>query len=290
MSVLDVLLEQLDLEQIETNLFRGVSMPMGGPRVFGGQVIGQALIAASRTVEGRLCHSLHGYFLRPGDPSLPIVYDVDRIRDGRSFTTRRVVAIQKGEAIFNMSTSFQVHEEGLSHQFDMPDVPPPEECADESEAFLARMAEMPESMQRMMQERPIEMRRVEPFNFADPQKRPPYQHAWLRASSKLPDDPALHQCILAYASDMGILSTCTLPHGMSFMSGLMTASLDHAMWFHRPFRVDDWILFAQDSPVSGGSRGFNRGTMFTRDGTLIASVAQEGLIRLVRQAPPGGDG
>ena len=281
MTILDVLLDQLDLEQIETNLFRGItSSSMGGPRLFGGHVIGQALIAASRTVEERPCHSLHGYFLRPGDPSLPIVYDVDRIRDGKSFTTRRVVAIQKGEAIFNMAASFQVIEEGLSHQFEMPDVPPPDECADESEAWQARLAEMPEEMRRMAHERPIEMRRVEPFNMANPEKRPPYQHAWLRASTRLPDDPALHQCILAYASDMGILSTCTLPHGMSFMSGLMTASLDHAMWFHRPFRVDEWVLFAQDSPVASGSRGFNRGMMFTRDGTLIASVAQEGLIRL----------
>ena len=281
MSELDVLLEQLDLEQIEVNLFRGISSSMGGPRVFGGQVIGQALIAASRTVEERPCHSLHGYFLRPGDPSLPIVYDVDRIRDGKSFTTRRVVAIQKGEAIFNMSASFQVTEEGLNHQFEMPDVPPPEECQDESEAWEAVRADLPEPMQRMSRERPIEMRRLEPFNMVNPKKRPPYQHVWLRARNALPDDPALHKCILAYASDMGILSTCTLPHGRSFMSGLMTASLDHAMWFHRPFRVDEWILFAQDSPVSGGSRGFNRGMMFTRDGTLIASVAQEGLIRLV---------
>ena len=281
MSELDVLLEQLDLEQIEVNLFRGISSSMGGPRVFGGQVIGQALIAASRTVEARPCHSLHGYFLRPGDPSLPIVYDVDRIRDGKSFTTRRVVAIQKGEAIFNMSASFQVVEEGLNHQFEMPDVPPPEECQDESEAWEEMRADLPEHMQRMTRERPIEMRRLEPFNMVKPKKRPPYQHVWLRARNALPDDPALHQCILAYASDMGILSTCTLPHGMSFMSGLMTASLDHAMWFHRPFRVDEWILFAQDSPVSGGSRGFNRGMMFSRDGTLIASVAQEGLIRLI---------
>lgn len=281
MGVLDVLLDQLDLEQIETNLFRGYSTAMGPPRVFGGQVIGQALIAAARTVEGRPCHSLHGYFLRPGDPAVPIVYDVDRIRDGKSFTTRRVVAIQKGEAIFNMSTSFQVDEQGLSHQFEMPDVPAPEDCIDEAEAFKDRIAEMPEGMQNMMRERPIEMRRVEPHNFVNPEKRPPYQHAWLRAASKLPDDPALHQCILAYASDMGILSTCTLPHGKSFMSGLMTASLDHAMWFHRAFRADEWILFAQDSPASGGSRGFNRGMMFSQDGTLIASVAQEGLIRMV---------
>lgn len=281
MTVLDVLLKQLDLEQIETNLFRGISDSLGGPRVFGGLVIGQALIAASRTVEDRPCHSLHGYFLRPGDPSMPIVYEVDRIRDGKSFTTRRVVAIQKGQAIFNMAVSFQVLEEGLTHQVEMPDVPPPEECLDESEAWRAHIDEMPEAMKGMSRERPIEMRRVEPVNFMNPEKRPPFQHAWLRANGKLPDDPALHQCILAYASDMGILSTCTLPHGMSFMSGLMTASLDHAMWFHRPFHVDEWILFAQDSPVSGGSRGFNRGMMFARDGTLIASVAQEGLIRVV---------
>lgn len=281
MSELDVLLSQLDLEQIETNLFRGYSTTMGQPRVFGGQVIGQALIAANRTVEGRPCHSLHGYFLRPGDPSIPIVYDVDRIRDGKSFTTRRVVAIQKGEAIFNMSASFQVQEDGLSHQVDMPDVPPPEDCSDEMEAFKDRAEEIPKEMQRMMSERPIEMRRVEPHSFVNPKKRPPYQHAWLRARRALPDEDSLHQCILAYASDMGILSTCILPHGKSFMSGLMTASLDHAMWFHRSFRVDEWILFAQDSPVSGGSRGFNRGLMFKQDGTLIASVAQEGLIRQV---------
>lgn len=281
MAVLDGLLEQLNLEQIEMNLFRGMSTTMGPPRVFGGQVIGQALIAAGRTVTDRPCHSLHGYFLRPGDPSMPIVYDVDRIRDGKSFTTRRVVAIQKGQAIFNMSASFQVLEEGLSHQFDMPDVPAPEDCSDESEAFLAHADELPEGFRRMMEKRPIEMRRVESHSFVKPEKRPPFQHAWLRARDRLPDDPALHQCILAYASDMGILSTCTLPHGRSFMSGLMTASLDHAMWFHRPFRVDEWILFAQDSPASGGSRGFNRGMMFTQDGTLVASVAQEGLIRLI---------
>lgn len=282
MSILQALLGQLDLEQIETNLFRGYSMLPGPPRVFGGQVIGQALIAASRTVEERPCHSLHGYFLRPGDPGVPIIFDVDRIRDGRSFTTRRVVAIQKGQAIFNMSVSFQTGEEGLSHQVDMPDVPPPEACPDETEAFKTHADELPEGfMSHMMRERPIEMRRVEPHSFLKPEKRPPYQHAWLRARDAVPDDHHLHQCILAYASDMGILSTCTLPHGKSFMTGLMTASLDHAMWFHRPFRVDEWILFAQDSPAAGGARGFNRGLMFSQDGTLIASVAQEGLIREV---------
>ena len=280
MSILSSLLGQLDLEEIESNLFRGYSTLPGPPRVFGGQVIGQALIAASRTVDDRPCHSLHGYVLRPGDPSIPIVFEVDRIRDGRSFTTRRVVAIQKGKAIFNMSVSFQVQEEGLSHAVPMPDVPPPEECVDDTEAFRAHADELPEGVSNhMMRERPIEMRRVESHSFLKPEKKPPYQHAWLRARDTVPDDPHLHQCILAYASDMGILSTCTLPHGKSFMTGLMTASLDHAMWFHRPFRVDEWILFAQDSPAAGGSRGFNRGMMFTQDGTLVASVAQEGLIR-----------
>ncbi|MEX2489946.1 MAG: acyl-CoA thioesterase II [Pseudomonadales bacterium] len=279
-DVLQSLIDQLDLEQIETNLFRGQSVFMGSPRVFGGQVIGQALIAASRTVDNRPCHSLHGYFLRPGDPAHPIIYDVDRIRDGRSFTTRRVVAIQKGEAIFNMSTSFQKVEEGLNHQVDMPDVPRPDDLPSEAERF--EQSDMAEQMREMMNvERPIEMKRVEPIDFSNPEKRPPLQHTWLRARAPLEDDPALHQCVMAYASDMGILGTCMLPHGKSFMSGLMTASLDHAMWFHRPFRADEWILFAQDSPAAGGSRGFNRGTMFTMDGTLVASVAQEGLIRLI---------
>ncbi len=282
MSILKDLLAQLDLEQIEVNLFRGYTTLPGPPRVFGGQVIGQALIAASRTVEGRPCHSLHGYFLRPGDPSIPIVFEVDRIRDGKSFTTRRVVAVQKGEAIFNLSVSFQVAEEGLSHQVSMPEVPGPDDCADETESFRTHEDELPEGILNFMRrERPIEMRRVEDHSFINPKKRPPYQHCWLRAKSEVPDDDSLHQCILAYASDMGMLSTCTLPHGKSFLSGLMTASLDHAIWFHRPFRVDEWILFAQDSPASGGSRGFNRGLMFTQDGTLIASVAQEGLIREV---------
>ena len=281
-SILQSLLDHLDLEQIETNLFRGISESMGPPRVFGGQVIGQALIAALRTVDDRPCHSLHGYFLRPGDPSIPIVYEVDRIRDGKSFTTRRVVAVQRGEAIFNMSCSFQVIEEGLSHQFEMPDVPHPDDLPSEEEMMRRFQDEIPEEMREMMnRERPIEMKRVEPISFINPEKRPPYQHVWFRARDPLSDDVAMHQCLLAYASDMGILSTCTLPHGKSFMNGLMTASLDHAMWFHRPFRFDEWILFAQDSPAAAGSRGFNRGTMYTEDGTLIASVAQEGLIRMV---------
>ncbi len=280
MTVLQSLLDHLDLEQIETNLFRGQCESSGFPRVFGGQVIGQALIAALRTVEERPCHSLHGYFLRPGDPSIPIIYEVDRIRDGRSFTTRRVVAIQHGEAIFNMSASFQVVEEGLSHQSEMPDVPGPDELRTEKEVAATRRDSLPEHMREMMdRERPIEMKRVEDFDFMNPVKSPPLQNVWIRAREPLTDDMAMHQCLLAYASDMGILSTCMLPHGKNFMSGMMTASLDHAMWFHRSFRFDEWILFSQDSPAAGGSRGFNRGTMFTQDGKLIASVAQEGLIR-----------
>lgn len=279
-GILKSVLDHLVLEQIETNLFRGTNVEMGGPRVFGGQVIGQALVAASRTVEDRAAHSLHGYFLRPGDLKVPIVYEVDRIRDGKSFTTRRVVAIQKGEAIFNMSVSFQKQEEGLSHQIEMPDVPAPEDLPTEIEMFQKMVeAGSPEMKQMLDRDRPIDMRRVEPYNYAKPEKRAPLQHTWLKAAEPLADDIYVHQCVLAYASDMGILSTCMLPHGKSFMSGMMTASLDHAMWFHRPFRADEWILFVQDSPTSGGARGFNRGSMFTRDGILIASVAQEGLIR-----------
>ena len=278
-NILKALIDQLDLEQLEVNLFRGMSTTLGTPRVFGGQVIGQALIAASRTVEDRPCHSLHGYFLRPGDPTLPIVYEVDRIRDGRSFTTRRVVAIQKGEAIFNMSTSFQIEEPGFSHQIEMPKVPAPEDCLTEESIITRAGDELTEQMHQMVNDRPIEIRRVEPINMFKPEPRPAFQNVWFRARSTLPEDSALHQCMLAYASDLGILGTCTLPLGKSFFTGLMTASLDHAMWFHRPFKVDEWILFAQDSPSATGARGFNRGNMFTEAGILIASVAQEGLIR-----------
>ena len=277
------LIDQLDLEQIETNLFRGTSEDLGTPRVFGGQVIGQALIAALRTVEGRHCHSLHGYFLRPGDPTRPIIYEVDRIRDGRSFTTRRVVAIQAGQAIFNMSCSFQVLEAGLSHQSDMPDVPLPDEIPDDSEAMAARLEQLPPALREMMmRQSPIELKRVEPVDFLNPVKRATKQHTWFRARQPLGDDIAMHQCLLAYASDMGILSTCTLPHGKSFLTGLMTASLDHAMWFHRPFKADEWLLYSQDSPSASGARGFNRGSIFDTSGNLIASVAQEGLIRVIK--------
>jgi acyl-CoA thioesterase-2 len=279
---LDSLVDQLDLEQIDINLFRGLSTSMGGPRVFGGQVLGQALIAALRTVEDRPCHSLHGYFLRPGDPEIPIIYEVDRIRDGKSFATRRIVAIQKGEAIFSMAASFHVSEPGLSHQCEMPNVPPPEDCYSEDDLLSENLADNPELQARMAamrMNRPIEMRRVEPISFVNPVAGEPIQHTWFRSKQPLPNESAIHQCILAYASDMGLLSTCALPHGQSFFTGLQSASLDHAMWFHRNFRADEWVLFAMDSPIAGASRGFNRGKMFTADGTLIASVAQEGLIR-----------
>ncbi|MCB1644407.1 MAG: acyl-CoA thioesterase II [Pseudomonadales bacterium] len=281
------LLSLLELEQIEVNLFRGANVDTGQVRVFGGQVIAQSLMAASRTVDDRECHSLHGYFLRPGNPRLPILFEVDRIRDGKSFTTRRVVAIQNGEAIFNLACSYQVAEQGLEHQLKAPDVPGPEDCLSEEEMFAATMgtgSEMPEPIRRMMQDRPIEMRRAEPFSFANPVKRPPFQHVWFRTRGSLAGvDQKIQQAILAYASDMGILSTGTLPHGKSFLNGLMTASLDHAMWFHAPVNCEEWLLFAQESPAAAGSRGFNRGYMYNQRGELIASVSQEGLMREVQQ-------
>lgn len=286
MTVLDSLVDQLDLEQIDVNLFRGQSTSIGGPRVFGGQVLGQALIAALRTVSDRPCHSLHGYFLRPGDPKIPIIYEVERIRDGKSFATRRIVAIQKGEAIFSMAASFQVEEQGLSHQDQMPDVPPPDACYSENDLLADNLTGNPELQERMKAmriNRPIEMRRVEPISFVNPVVGEPIQHTWFRSKQTLPDDPAIHQCILTYASDMGLLSTSALPHGQSFFTGLQSASLDHVMWYHRSFRADEWVLFAMDSPTAGGARGFNRGKMYTEDGTLIASVAQEGLIREPRR-------
>ncbi|MCP4006943.1 MAG: acyl-CoA thioesterase II [bacterium] len=281
-KVLEGLLQLLDLEQIEVNLFRGNSPDEGWQRVFGGQVLGQALVAANRTVEGRRAHSLHGYFLRPGDVKVPILYEVDRIRDGRSFTTRRVVAIQHGRAIFNMAVSFQVDEGGFDHQIEMPDVPGPEGILNEVE-LRKRMADrIPEQWRKSFtRERPIETRSLDPINEFEPEKRPPFQNVWFKAIGALPDDPQLHQCVLAYASDLTLLDTATMPHGVSFMQeNFQAASLDHAMWFHRDFRADEWLLYAQDSPSASGARGFNRGSVFTRDGKLVASTTQEGLIRL----------
>jgi acyl-CoA thioesterase II len=278
------LLDLLDLEQIEVNMFRGVSPDEGWQRVYGGQVLGQALVAASRTVEdeSRTAHSLHGYFLRPGDTTIPILYNVDRIRDGRSFTTRRVVAIQRGRAIFNMSASFQVAEEGLEHQSQKPLVSGPEKCISERELHEKFINEIPEEFRgRVEKPRPIEMRFVEPINEYNPEPMDPEQHVWIKTVDEMPDDARLNQCLLAYASDMTLIDTSYRPHAIGWGNDkFQVASLDHAMWFHKPFKTDEWLLYHQDSPFSGGARGFSRGTIFNADGELIASVAQEGLIRL----------
>jgi acyl-CoA thioesterase II len=285
--VLAELLDVLSLEAIETNVFRGSSPKDRWQRVFGGQVLGQALVAAQRTVNDRVCHSLHAYFLRGGDPKVPILYEVDRSRDGHTFTARRVVAIQHGRPIFTMSASFQIPEEGLEHQITMPEVPMPETLKTEREWRQELVPSMPEETRAwFLRPRPIEIRPVSPANRFAPGAHRPEQIVWVRALGSLgAAEHALHQCILAYASDMTILDTSLLPHGFTLFSpGLQLASLDHAMWFHRPFRADEWLLYVQESPTSSGGRGFNRGTIFRRDGTLVASVAQEGLIRR-RTAP-----
>jgi acyl-CoA thioesterase-2 len=280
-SAVDSLVSILDLEPLEVNLFRGKSPQDGWQRVFGGQVIGQALVAACRTVEGRRPHSLHAYFVLPGDPRAPIIYEVERIRDGRSFSTRRVRAIQHGASIFSLSASFHIEEEGPEHQFAMPDVPMPEELRSESEVRAELMPHMPEDMRNYFQrERPIEIRPVEFGRYTGERQPEGKFHVWIRATRPLPADPVIHQCVLAYASDMTLLDAANVPHGRSFHDqSVQAASLDHAMWFHRPFRADDWLLYAQDSPNLHGSRGFARGLIFSRDGTLVASVAQEGLLR-----------
>ena len=282
-SVVDKLVDLLDLETLEVNLFRGRTSDEGWRRVYGGQVIGQALVAASRTVdEPRPAHSLHAYFIRPGDPAAPILYTVDRDRDGKSFTTRRVVAIQHGRPIFNMAVSFQIEEEGVEHQFDMPDVPGPEGLLSDRELRIRDGDRIPEKFRsHWLRERPIEIRPVDPRDMFAPDKRPPVQHVWFRVAGPIGGGRALHQCMLAYASDMTLLDTCILPHGISWVNPkLQSASLDHALWFHEPFRADEWLLYAQDSPRASGARGLNRGSIYTRDGRLVASVAQEGLIRI----------
>jgi acyl-CoA thioesterase-2 len=277
----DDLLAILDLEQLERNLFRGRSPQSGWQRVFGGQVVGQALVAACRTVDDRQPHSLHGYFLLPGDPKVPIIYEVDRIRDGRSFTTRRVIAIQHGHAIFSMSASFHLEEPGFEHAAAMPDVPMPEDLPSEEEIRSGTMPLMPDPVRAYYErERPIEIRPVEFERYSTRAKREPRFHVWIRATGRLPDDPAIHQCVLAYASDLTLLDSSLIPHGRSvFERSIQAASLDHALWIHRPFRADDWLLYAQDTPSAGGARGFSRGLIFTQSGVLVASVAQEGLIR-----------
>ncbi|HUO89179.1 MAG TPA: acyl-CoA thioesterase II [Rhizomicrobium sp.] len=277
---IEEVLDLLDLEKIEENIFRGQSPEDRMQRVFGGQVLGQALVAASRTVDGRVCHSFHAYFLRAGDPRIPILYEVDRARDGASFTSRRVIAIQHGKQIFNMSASFQVPERGLEHQFDMPKVPAPESLMDEHEARKQWMESMPEEQKAWMSRpRPIEMRPVVLDNWMNRAPREPFDNVWMRATGPVPDDVIVQQSVLAYASDMSLLDTALLPHGRSWNSPIQMASLDHAMWFHHPFKMDDWLLYAQDSPSASGARGFNRGAIYSRDGKLVASVVQEGLMR-----------
>ena len=283
-TIIDVI-NLLDLEEIEQNHYRATSPSDGWQRVYGGQVLGQALVAASRTVpDDRPAHSLHGYFLRAGDTEAPILYKVDRIRDGRSFTTRNVVAIQHGRAIFSMSISFQLIEEGLSHQAQMPEVPMPEELRDERELRADQAEQLPaEFRESFLRDRPIDFRPIDPQDLLQPRKRSPQQYCWMKIRDPLPEDPQLHQCVLAYLSDWSLLDTSTYPHGLSFLNDqLQMASLDHAMWFHRPFRADDWLLYAQDSPSASGSRGLNRGQIFSRNGDLVASAAQEGLMRLHR--------
>ena len=279
------LLALLELERLEINLFRGASRDIGSPQVFGGQVLGQALTAAAATVEGRVVHSLHAYFLRRGDVNAPIVYEVDRSRDGRSFSNRRVVAIQHGEQIFNMTASFQVIEEGLEHQIDMPAVPPPEELPEMVDVIRPTLARLPERVRRFVEQpRPFEFRMVQQVDPLRQQKAAPERQVWLRAVGELPDNEMLHRRLLAYVSDFYLLDTATLPHGTSYYSNtVVMASIDHAMWFHRPLRVDDWLLYALDSPSASGARGFGRGRVFSRDGRLVASTAQEGLIRLTHR-------
>jgi acyl-CoA thioesterase-2 len=280
---LDHLLALLDLEPIEQDIFRGRNRDIGSGRVFGGQVLAQALVAARRTVEAeRIAHSLHGYFILPGDLQAPIVYFVERQRDGNSFATRRVVAIQHGRPIFNLAASFQIIETGPEHQLPMPDVPSPEELPRELDLIRAIAGRIPEPLRAVYtQDRPIDFRPVDPVNPFQPERREPVKHVWLRATGTMPNELVQHQAVLAYASDYGLLGTALLPHALSFqMPQLQAATLDHAMWFHRPFRVDQWLLYTTDAPSTAGARGFTRGSIFSEDGLLVASVAQEGLLRL----------
>ncbi|MEM9460416.1 MAG: acyl-CoA thioesterase II [Myxococcota bacterium] len=289
--VLQELVELLRLERIEHNLFRGQSQDLGWGAVFGGQVLGQALSAAAQTVpDERPVHSLHGYFLRQGDASRPVVYDVDCIRDGKSFTTRRVVAIQNGRAIFNMAASFQKVEPGYDHAAPMPPTRGPEGLASERELATRFADKLSDKAKRMfLAERPIEIRPVDPHNPLHPEKRPPQRSVWFRAVDPLPDDPALHRYLLAYASDFYFLSTAMQPHAVSvMMPGMQSASLDHAMWFHRPFRMDDWVLYVVESPSARGARGLVRGQLFTREGVLVAETVQEGLMRHRAKFQPDG--
>lgn len=277
------LLGLLELEPLEVNIYRGRNRDIGTGRVFGGQVFAQALVAAQRTVEpGRDAHSVHGYFLRAGDLAAPIIFFVDRPRDGGSFTSRRVTAIQHGEAIFHLSASFHVQEPGLEHQATMPEVPPPDALPSELELIRGMADRFQEPLRSIVtQDRPIDFRPVVPRNPYATDARAPVRQHWFRAASRLPDDRIIHQAVLAYASDHGLLVSALYPHGVPFRDGrLQLASLDHSLWLHRPFRADEWLLYTMESPVAAGARGFTRGAVFTQSGELVASVAQEGLMRM----------
>jgi len=281
-SAMHKLVDTLDLEKLEENLFRGTSPQIGWQRVFGGQVIAQALVAAHRTVDAdRFIHSLHAYFMRPGDPSVPIIYQVERIRNGSSFNTRRVVAIQHGEPIFSMSASFQIEEEGYDHQMPAPKVSAPESLLSETQLQEAFLAKAPPMIRKYWQnKRPIEIKPVSLAHYISNEKLAPNQDVWVRAVGDVPDDRCFQAAILAYLSDMTLLDTSLYAHGTTiFDPSIQVASLDHAMWFHRPCKLDDWLLYSQDSPSASGARGLTRGSIMTRDGVLIASVTQEGLIR-----------
>jgi acyl-CoA thioesterase-2 len=281
-ETLKQLLDMLNLERLEVNLFRGASPDEDRQRVFGGQVLGQALRAATHTVENMVCHSFHSYFLRAGDPTCPIIYEVDHARDGKSFSSRRVIAIQHGKQIFNLAASFQRPEKGLMHQMPMPEAPPPEDLESDLSIRERYVDRLPEAFRaRFLRKRPYEMRPVTPSNMFEPKVQEPAQMVWFRATEPMPDDIDINQALLAYISDTTLLDTCLRAHGLSFLNPkLQSASLDHAMWFFHPFKVDEWILYAQDSPASAGGRGMNFGHFFTRDGKLICSAAQEGLIRV----------
>lgn len=285
-TVAEQLLELLDIEQLEVDLFRGIGS--GGEtttRIFGGHVIAQALMAAYRTVPDRLCHSLHAYFIRPGDPKVPVIYQVDRARDGGSFTTRRVVAIQHGKEIFNLLASFHIDEEGWDYQHKMPEVGSPDDWPNRDELREAHVAQVPEKFHAdFLRERPIELREVAPRDFFTPEKASDINHTWFRMEAAKGQGPQMQHCLLAYASDMNLLGSSLRPHGLTWFQGnVMSASLDHTMWFHAPIEFSDWHLYDLDAPWTGKGRGFNRGSIYSADGTLVASVAQEGLVRPIKK-------
>ncbi len=287
-TILEDLVRLLTLERIEDNIFRGDSRDIGSPQVFGGQVLGQALSAAQLTVEGRVAHSLHAYFLRRGDIKAPIVYEVDRARDGGSFSNRRVVAIQHGRPILNCAASFQTPEDGLEHAAEMPDVPGPDGLKELHEYASELPDCVPMKMRRFLtQKRPFEFRPVRKVDFDSRERLPPVAHVWVRAVGEVNDDPVLNQNLLAYVSDYELLGASTLPHGLSFVhDNVIMASLDHALWFHRPVNMNDWHLYSIDSPNASGARGFARGQFFRQDGALVASTSQEGLVRVVDERRP----